>query len=279
LDQAGEIARTAEVAPEAVDDLLAVARNEPFRALRDRARRIRLDAESGAGLAERQHRARRLHHHLTDLGMIHLEADLEPHVGAPIVERLETEARRLARKARESGSGETEPFERHLADALAAVAAGDAAEPGRAEVVVVVSHEVAARGWGDVQPGEHCKIPGVGPIPPETARAIAQDAFLTGLFYDGTDLRHLKRWTRTIPTPVRLALRLGDPPGFDGPRCVDCGNRFRLEIDHHQPHAAGGPASVDNTDLRCPPCHARKTAADRRAGNDRRRAPPPGPSP
>jgi hypothetical protein len=115
----------------------------------------------------------------------------------------------------------------------------------------------------------------VGPIPPQAARAIAQDAFLSGVFYDGTDLRHFRRWTRNIPTTVRLALRLGDPPDFDGPRCVDCGNRFRLEIDHDEPHAAGGPASVDNTKLRCPPCHARKTTADRRAGRDRRRAPPP----
>ena len=278
LDQAGEIARAAEVAPAAVDDLLAVANRETFGALRDRARRIRLDAEAGAGLAERQHRARRLRHHVTDLGMIHLEADLEPHVGAPIVERVETEARRRARAARAAG-GEAEPFERHLADALPAVLAGDDRGPGRAEVVVLVSHEVAERGWREVRPGEHCKIPGVGPIPPEAARAIARDAFLTGVVCDGTDLRHLKRWTRNIPAAVRLALHLGEPPDFDGPRCVDCGNRFRLEIDHCEPHAAGGPASVDNTKPRCPRCHARKTAADRRAGKDRRRAPPPGPPP
>jgi hypothetical protein len=275
LDQADEIARTAEVAPAAVDDLLTVARRDSFRTLRDRARNIRLDAEAGTGLAERQHRARRLRHHVNDLGMVHIEADLEPHVGAPIVERLEAEARRRARSVGRGGGDEAEPFDRYLADALPAVVAGEAKGTGRAEVVVLVGHEVVTRGWRDVRPGEHCKIPGVGPIPPEAAQAIARDAFLSGVFFDGTDLRHFERWTRNIPTAVRLALQLGEPPQFDGPRCVDCGNHFRLEVDHLDPHAAGGPASVENTDLRCPPCHARKSAADRRAGRDRRRSPPP----
>jgi 5-methylcytosine-specific restriction endonuclease McrA len=85
------------------------------------------------------------------------------------------------------------------------------------------------------------------------------------VFYDGIDLRHFKRWTRHIPAPVRIALSLGDPPDFDGPRCVDCGNRFRLEFDHLEPYAAGGSTSLTNLGPRCPPCHEKKTAADRSA--------------
>ncbi|CAN5582008.1 hypothetical protein BH20ACT21_BH20ACT21_15310 [soil metagenome] len=67
------------------------------------------------------------------------------------------------------------------------------------ELVVLVSHDIAKRGRKDVQEGEMCKIPGVGPISAQTAKEIASDAFLTGLFYDGTDLRHFSRWTRNTP--------------------------------------------------------------------------------
>jgi len=265
LDQAEEIARTVSVAPGSIDELLTLARTQAFHVLKDRARAIRLDAMAGDELADRQHQARMVRHRITEIGMIRIEADLEPHVGTPIVNRLESQARRLARSARRDGAPD-EPFERHLADALPALLAGNGGPSGRTELVVLVSHEVTQRGWHDVRDGEKCSIPGVGPIPPRTARKIAQDAFLSGLFYDGTDLRHLKRWTRAIPTPVRTALNLGDPPDFNGPVCVDCGNRLRLEWDHQQPHVAGGAASTSNLKPRCAPCHDKKTSADHKAG-------------
>ena len=86
------------------------------------------------------------------------------------------------------------------------------------------------------------------------------------MFYDGKDLRHIKRWTRNIPVEVRVALELGEPPGYDGVRCVDCGNRFRNENDHVEPHVALGPASTGNLKPRGWPCHQAKTARDRKAG-------------
>jgi hypothetical protein len=64
------------------------------------------------------------------------------------------------------------------------------------------------------------------------AQEIARDAFLTGVFYDGRDLREMRRWSRAIPIEVAIALELGPPPSFDGVVCVDCGNRFRAEFDH-----------------------------------------------
>jgi hypothetical protein len=267
LEQAEVIARTAAVAPNAVDDLVAVARSESFRVLTDRARTVRQEADGGSDLAERQHRSRRLRHWVGDLGMIHIDGALEPHVGVPIVNRLEARARRLARAGRRRGEPD-EPFERYLADALPAALESDggSGRPDRAEMVVLVSYEVARRGWKDVRTGEHCKIPGVGPVAPQIARRIAGDAFLTGVFYDGTDLRHLKRWSRGTPAAVRVGLQLGDPPEFDGLRCVDCGNRFGLEFDHVHPVAAGGPTALANIEPRCHPCHVRKTNAERAAG-------------
>ncbi len=279
LDQADEIARTSTVAPGCVDDLLNLARNESYGVLKQRARSIRLDTQAGADLAVRQHQARQLCHRVTDLGMIHIEADLEPHIGTPIVNRLEATARRLARKA--SHNGGQEPFQRHLADALPLIITGAPTGPGKrarsdrhTELVVLVSHDVTQRGWQDTKAGERCHIPGIGPIPPQTAKKIAQDAFLTGVFYDGTDLRHLKRWTRNIPTPVRIALQLGEPPEFNGPVCVQCGNHYRIELDHQQPHATGGPTSLGNINPLCHQCHTHKTATDQKTVKHQRRSTP-----
>ncbi len=111
-----------------------------------------------------------------------------------------------------------------------------------------------------------CKIPGLGPVSPAAAKEIASDAFLNGVFYDGTDLRRLKRWSRDIPVEVRVALELGPGPEFDGIVCTDCGNRFRTELDHARPRSAGGPTSSDNLRPRCYRCHQRKTPRDRGAG-------------
>lgn len=70
-----------------------------------------------------------------------------------------------------------------------------------------------------------------------------------------------------------MTLELGDPPDFDGIACVDCGNRFRTEFDHVEPHAVGGPVSQTNIDPRCRSCHKAKTERDRKAGRFRSRGP------
>jgi len=276
-DQAEVIAGVETARPGSATELIGVARHDSFRTLADTARRLRLTAGDAATLAERQHRSRRLSHRITDEGMVHVDADLEPHVGTALIDRLRTTARRIAGDV---PPAQREPVERYLADALVETTGADPTRPtgpeagARAEVVVLVSHEITQRDWTDVRNGEHCSIPGIGPIAPATAKRIAADAFLSGVFFDGTDLRHLKRWGRRIPAPVRLALRLGDPPDFDGPACIDCGARFGLEIDHHDPLANGGPTSLPNSKWRCEPCHTAKTRRDHEAGLLKTRAPP-----
>ncbi|MGH2828300.1 MAG: hypothetical protein ACRDKF_15175, partial [Actinomycetota bacterium] len=187
LDQATEIARAEESAPGAAGELLTIAQTESFHVLREKARKTKLEAEQHRGLAQRQHAARKARSHSDELGMVHIHMELEPHVGSPIVARAEAEAQRLARRAK--AGGEKEPFERHLADAYAAMLSGSGkGRAKRPELVILVSHEVAKRGWTDVREGELCKIPGVGPVSPQVAREIAKDAFLNKLFFDGVDL-------------------------------------------------------------------------------------------
>ena len=266
LDQAAEIARAEESAPGSAEDLLKVAQEESFHVLRDKARKTKLEAEQHKGLAERQHAARSARSHADELGMVHIHMELEPHIGAPIVARAEAEAQRLARKAK--AEDRKEPFECHFADAYASMlSSGSKGRAKRPELVILVSHEVAKRGWTDVREGEVCKIPGMGPVAPQVAKQIAGDAFLNGLFFDGVDLRNSKRWSRHIPVEVSIALELGEPPEFDGVCCVDCGTRLRTEFDHVEPHVARGPASNRNLEPRCCfGCHQAKTERDRKAG-------------
>ena len=265
LDQAAEIASAEEAAPGSAVRLITIAKSQPFHSLRDKARKTKLEAEQRRGLADRQHTARSGRSYSDELGMVHIHLSLEPHVGTPVVARAEAEAARLAKKAK--AEDRLEPFERHLADAYSSLLSGSGKGPARRpELVVVVSHGVAKRGWTNVQDGEVCKIPGVGPVAPHVAREIAQDAFLSGVLYDGKDLRQLQRWTRTIPIEVAVALELGEPPNFDGVACVDCGNRFKTEFDHVRPRASRGPTSHRNLKPRCWRCHQAKTKQDRRAG-------------
>jgi hypothetical protein len=264
LEQAGEIAAAEASCPGAAKDLVRVAQKEAFHVLKDKARMTKLEAERHRDLAARQHAARYGRSHTDELGMVHIHLALEPYVGTPIVARAEAEAHRLARKSDlGSENGSREPFERHLADAYALLLSGSGkGRARRPELVVLVSHKVAKRGWRNVKKGELCKIPGVGPVSPQVAKEIAGDAFLSGVFFDGKDLRNFARWTRNIPVEVLVALELGEPPDFDGVSCVDCGNRFRSEFDHVVPRFARGPTSQPNLKPRCWTCHQAKTKRD-----------------
>jgi hypothetical protein len=272
LDQATEIASAEQSHPGAASELLKVAKKEAFHVLKDKARQAKLEAEQRNNLGGRQRAARCARSYSDELGMVHIHLAFEPHVGTPIVNRAEVEAQRLHRAAKKNDNAE--PFERHLADAFVALLSGKGkGHARRPELVVLVSHNVAKRGWRDVKKGEVCKVPGVGPISPQVAKDIAKDAFLTGVSYDGKDLRLMRRWTRNTPIEVLLALELGSPPRFDGIRCVDCSNRFRTENDHVEPHSALGPASIDNLEPRCWSCHQVKTERDRQAGKLKRPEP------
>jgi hypothetical protein len=115
LDQAGEIAKAEQAKPGSAGELLAIARTESFHVLRDKARKVRLEAEQHRGLAERQKEARSARNYTDELGMVNISLRLQPHIGTPTVNRAEAEADRLYRAAKQKG--EQEPFERHLADA------------------------------------------------------------------------------------------------------------------------------------------------------------------
>ncbi len=120
-------------------------------------------------------------------------------------------------------------------------------------VHVRVDHASLVR--GRTEPGEVCEIPGIGPIPVATARALADDAILKVLVTDGVDVLAVAHGGRTIPARLRSALEERDPVC-----CVPgCGIRRGLEVDHRIPWAEGGPTTMANLARLCAWHHYLKT--------------------
>jgi hypothetical protein len=166
---------------------------------------------------------------------------------------LEPHRRKVFEDARRAGRKENP--EAYLADALVSLAKdGSDNSPGpRAMVHVRVDHAALIRGRTKGQ--ETCEIPGIGPIPVATARALASDSILSAVLTEGADVTAVAHLGRTIPARLRTALVARDTecavPG--------CHNRHRLEIDHIEPFAEGGPTSLDNLVRLCRHHHHMKT--------------------
>ena len=176
--------------------------------------------------------------------------------------RLERETDRLRRAA-----DEREPRAAHAADALVAMLRGGG--PGRhPSTDLVVVCDLAAYRRGHAHPDEPCHILGGGPIPVAVARRLGHDAFVKAVLHDGVRIDTVVHYGRHIPAPLRTALELGSPPGFEGVECAEagCGRRYGLEWDHVDPLAHNGPTSLDNLRARCWPHHRAKTERDRQAG-------------
>ena len=110
-------------------------------------------------------------------------------------------------------------------------------------------------------------IVGGGPVPMSTVRAAAKDAFVKAVLHDGVKVDTIVHYGRKAPPAhVRTVIELGDPPAFDGVRCIDCSSPFRYQWDHEDPVANGGPTCASNFTPRCPKCHREKTERDRLAG-------------
>jgi hypothetical protein len=123
---------------------------------------------------------------------------------------------------------------------------GTANRAPRASIHVRVDHTAFRR--GHVEPGETCEIPGIGPIPVASARALAVDAVMSAIVCDGVDVKAVTHLGRSIPAHVRTALVARDPA------CVvpGCDTRDGLEIDHIVAFAEGGATSLGNL---CRLCH------------------------
>jgi hypothetical protein len=256
--QVREIASAASLSPSSEDELLKTARTGDVTALREQCRRVRTAAITDeVERYEAIYRSRYLRSWSDHDGAFRLDARLTPDAGATVIAALEPHRRRSFEEARRAGRKDRP--EAYLADALLALAE-EGSSPNtkghsgpRTMVHVRVDHAALVRGRRKGE--ETCEIAGIGPIPVATARALASDAILAAVLTKGADVKAVAHLGRTIPARLRTALEARDTecavPG--------CHNRHRLEIDHIEPFAEGGPTSLDNLARLCRPHHHMKT--------------------
>ena len=139
---------------------------------------------------------------------------------------------------------------------------------------LTVDHAAVVR--GHLEPGERCELDGLGTVPVTVARALLDDARISVLVRDGTEITTVTSPKRTIPASLRRTLEAKYPVCGN----LGCDNDKFLQIDHIVPIADGGPTTIDNTWRLCSHDHDLKTYCGWIVvgeGDERRLVPPPPP--
>ncbi len=258
------------------------AEHDSWRQLRDRCLRARAEGRSAEEAAQRAaviHRARRCRTWTDVDGSFRLDATLTAEAGAALSASLSKESARFFDRARREGV--FEPRDAYTADALVALVTGRgivgtgtkegqrarAGSVHRSEgfqevrapdpkAIVHLRVDLDALRRGEVGRGETCEIPGVGPVPIDTARNLMGDALVDLVIANGVDVTTICHLGRSIPTALRTALVERDRT------CVvpECDVAQGLEIDHWRiSFSEGGPASLANLARLCPHHHYLRT--------------------
>ena len=269
--QAIEITSAATTDPDREALLLDAAQSSSLKGLRDRCREVRAAAIDDVEAARRLHATRRVHTWVdAHDGAFRADVRLHPAAGARFDAALKRKIDKMFTAARRSGRHE--PRAAYAADALVALVCEGPARP--VDVKLTVDHAALVR--GHLEPGERCEIEGIGTVPVTVARVLLDDARISVLVRDGTEITTVTSPKRTIPASLRRALEAKYPV---------CGNRGCdysqfLQIDHIIPIAEGGPTTIDNTWRLCTHDHDLKSYGGWiviGAGDERTLVPPPRP--
>jgi hypothetical protein len=226
-------------------ELLHEATEGTMRDLRRKAERIRAATRSEEDARARYERVRsgRSLRWWTDYdGFFRFDGRLTPDAGARLIAEIEPEAKRVLREAR--NEGRREPFRAYVADALVnLVTAPSQTGRKKSSHSAIVRVDLAALRRGELEAGEVCEIPGVGPVPLATARALLGETFLKLVISNGVDVQSVCHLGRHVSAFTETALEERDPV------CVvpGCDATSFLERDHWQEtFAEGGPTDLVN---------------------------------
>jgi hypothetical protein len=249
--QARDIATAASIAPHAERELLEKARSSSMKELRDACREAACRAQDDRSWARRLHESRSVHTRTGLDGMYEATVRLCPDDGARFDSALQSKTDEFFQAAR--AAGRKEPRAAYMADALVALVTGTSPLTKPIDTRLNVSYEAVKRGY--VEPGEVCELVGIGPIPVAMARALLNDARVTVMAHDGSDIVSVSSPERTIPARLRRWVEAAYPTcGVEG-----CDSTLWLQIDHIQPVEHGGPTEKDNLWRLCAHDHRLKT--------------------
>ncbi len=260
------VARAGHADPDRQMQLLGAAEREDLKGLRDECDRVIAAADEDQSAAYARVRENRSvktwqQHDGTHCLLAKGPADA---IGT-LKTRITKQADAVMARAREAGR--REPYEAYRFDALVELthhrdtpteADGDADSPRvippTRDLLYVIDLQAYRR--GKVLSGETCEIAGVGPVPVEVAADFDADPFIKAVIRDGTDIRTVVHYGRSVPAELRTALeargRICCVPG--------CSNDAYLQIDHAiVDHADGGPLALWNTQWLCSHHHRQKT--------------------
>jgi hypothetical protein len=206
--------------------------------LRRAAERIRAAVRSEQDAKERYEaiRAKRSLRWWTDSdGTFRLDGRLTPDAGARLIAEIEPEAKRVFKQAR--NEARREPFTAYVADALVNLvtklnrtssaagssssetsSSGSSSGPGaparpagrRTSHSAILRVDLAALRRGELEAGEVCEIPGVGPVPLATARRMLGEVFLKLVITDGVDVQMVCHAGRHVSSFIDTALEERD---------------------------------------------------------------------
>jgi hypothetical protein len=261
--KAKAIAGAVRVNPDAEDELVATAEGDTARQNRDRCQRAKAQGRTRQDQKARYdaiHRDRSLRTWTdTETGAFRLDGRFTPDAGAAILAALQPECDRVFHAARQAGTHES--HDAYAADALVALlTSGQGSDdpgpddpgsddPGsdpdrrrspRSRPRVHVRVDLDALRSGVVGPGGICEIPGVGPIPVETALELMGEAICDLVITNGVDVTTICRLGRDIPVALRTALDERDAtcvvPGCDATTGLEIDHRI-VEVHDHGPTA------------------------------------------
>jgi hypothetical protein len=257
--QAAEIASAASADPSAEGELVIAAGTGPLAELTERCRQVRAAAAPDeAAHHQALHRSRCLRHWTGPDGAFRMDLRTTPEAGAAVLAGLQPFQEQVFAQAR--AAGRRERADAYAADALVAMAqaaggSGAANGANGAKATVHVRVDATALQRGHVEGNETCDIPGVGPVPVVTARALLGDAVVKLLLTRGVDVVSVVHLGRTVTAHQRSALEQRDPT------CVvdGCAVRQHLEIDHVDGWALTRATTLDRLARLCRWHHHLKT--------------------
>jgi hypothetical protein len=253
------VSKAADVAPDAEDELLALAQSSaPLAKVREAALRAQATVDGDARHDRiRKERSARSYTDAEGAWNFHARGTVDD--GGTFLSVFEPIVDQYFKAAHQSGR--TEPVEAYAFDALielAKRAAGehDGATPSKApQLLGLVRVDHAALVRGQVAGDEVCEIAGLGPVPAGVARDLLGDAVVKLVVTKGVDVANVTHLGRGPTVAQKIAM------WWRTPQCtsLDCTRVQRIEFDHRTEWTKTHHTRIDDGDGLCSHCHDLKT--------------------